>query len=349
MIASNQPKQIERLYTIFEDKERDVQFTPVVIELGEGFVDPDEKLLCYTDHQIFERYHRFRLKKASSATRKRSPSRNSPCSNPATTWCTSTTASASSGPAKAGRQRQGTRGHPPQVQGRRHPVCEHPLAAPHQQVRGQGGHRPQGQQVGHPWNNLKKKTKSKVKQVAFDLLKLYAKRKTTKGFAYTPDTYLQHELEASFIYEDTPDQETATEAIKKDMEAEYPMDRLAYGDVGFETELAVRAAFKAVADGKQVAVLVPTTILSLQHYKSFKARLAEFPCRVDYLNRFKTAKQKTETFKDLEAGKIDILIGTHAIVGKRVKFKDLGLLVIDEEQKFGVAVKDKLKTLKAKR
>ncbi|MFT5185644.1 MAG: transcription-repair coupling factor (superfamily II helicase), partial [Flavobacteriales bacterium] len=197
------------------------------------------------------------------------------------------------------------------------------------------------------WQNLKKKTKTKVKEIAFDLLKLYAQRKSTKGFAFAPDTYLQTELEASFMYEDTPDQVTATEDVKKDMENEFPMDRLVCGDVGFgKTEIAVRAAFKAVADNKQVAILVPTTILSMQHYKSFKARLAEFPCKVDFINRFKSAKNKTETLRQLAAGEVDILIGTHAIVGKKVNFKDLGLLIIDEEQKFGVSVKDKLKLMK---
>jgi len=350
VIASNQPKQIERLYNIFEDKERDVQFTPVVIELSEGFVDPDEKLLCYTDHQIFERYHRFRLKEGFKRNKEALTLKELSLLQPG-----DYVVHIDHGIGEfSGLQKLDVNGKEQEAIRLKYKdgdilyVSIHSLHRISKYV-GKEGTAPKVNKLGtQAWNNLKKKTKSKVKQVAFDLLKLYAKRKTTKGFAYTPDTYLQHELEASFIYEDTPDQETATEAIKKDMEAEYPMDRLVCGDVGFgKTELAVRAAFKAVADGKQVAVLVPTTILSLQHYKSFKARLAEFPCRVDYLNRFKTAKQKTETFKDLEAGKIDILIGTHAIVGKRVKFKDLGLLVIDEEQKFGVAVKDKLKTLKA--
>ena len=198
------------------------------------------------------------------------------------------------------------------------------------------------------WNTLKNKTKKKIKELAFDLIQLYAKRRSQPGFSFTPDTYLQNELEASFMYEDTPDQYKATLDVKKDMESKTPMDRLICGDVGFgKTEVAVRAAFKAVADSKQVAILVPTTILSLQHFRSFKERLKEFPCNIDYINRFKSAKQTTETIKKLKNGEVDILIGTHAIVSDRIQFKDLGLMIIDEEQKFGVSVKDKLKTLRS--
>jgi transcription-repair coupling factor (superfamily II helicase) len=213
---------------------------------------------------------------------------------------------------------------------------------------GKDGSAPSIDKLGsNAWQTLKKKTKTKVKELAFDLIKLYAKRKSTQGFGFTPDSYLQTELEASFMYEDTPDQLKATTAVKEDMEQSSPMDRLVCGDVGFgKTEIAIRAAFKAVADSKQVAVLVPTTILSLQHYKSFSARLKDFPAKVDYINRFKTAKQISDTLAKLAKGEIDILIGTHAIVGKKVQFKDLGLLIIDEEQKFGVAVKDKLKTMR---
>ena len=194
---------------------------------------------------------------------------------------------------------------------------------------------------------LKQKTKKKIKELAFDLIQLYAKRKSQPGFAFSHDTYLQNELEASFMYEDTPDQLKATQAVKEDMEKSTPMDRLVCGDVGFgKTEVAIRAAFKAVTDSKQVAVLVPTTILSHQHYRTFKERLKNFPCNVDYINRFKSAKEVTETLKKVASGEIDILVGTHKIVSEKVKFKDLGLMIIDEEQKFGVAVKDKLKTLK---
>lgn len=198
------------------------------------------------------------------------------------------------------------------------------------------------------WQKTKAKTKSRVKLIAYDLIRLYAERKAKKGFAFSPDNYLQTELEASFIYEDTPDQTKASQTVKEDMEAEFPMDRLVCGDVGFgKTEIAIRAAFKAVCDSKQVAVLVPTTILSLQHYKNFRDRLRDFPCKVAYLNRFLPAAKQRETLKELADGKVDIIIGTHKLVGKDVKFKDLGLLVIDEEQKFGVGVKDKLKTFKA--
>ena len=202
--------------------------------------------------------------------------------------------------------------------------------------------------LGSPaWKTLKQKTKAKVKLIAFDLIRLYAERKTAKGFAFTPDTYLQNELEASFIYEDTPDQEKATVDVKADMENDTVMDRLICGDVGFgKTEIAIRAAFKAATDGKQTAILVPTTILAFQHYRSFKERLKDFPVEISYMNRFRSAKQKAETLEGLKSGKIDIVIGTHQLVGSSVKFKDLGLLIIDEEHKFGVNVKDKLKTLK---
>ena len=197
------------------------------------------------------------------------------------------------------------------------------------------------------WKTLKQKTKSRVKEIAFNLIKVYAKRKLEKGFQYQEDSYMQHELEASFVYEDTPDQISATADIKSDMESEQPMDRLICGDVGFgKTEVAIRAAFKAVDNGKQVAILVPTTILAYQHFRTLSKRLKDFPVTIDYLNRFRTTKQKRETLEDLENGKVDVIIGTHQLVNKTVKFKDLGLLIVDEEQKFGVAVKEKLKTIK---
>lgn len=350
LVVSNQPKQIERLYSIFEDTQRDVDFTPVVMELSEGFIDTEQKVLCYTDHQIFERYHRFRLKEGFKRNKEALTLKELSDLQPG-----DFVVHIDHGIGEfSGLQKLDVNGKEQEAIRLKYRDGDILYVSIHSLHRiskfvGKEGTPPKINKLGtQAWNNLKRKTKAKVKEVAFDLLKLYAKRKNTKGFAFSPDSYLQHELEASFIYEDTPDQESATEAIKKDMESEYPMDRLVCGDVGFgKTELAIRAAFKAVTDSKQVAVLVPTTILSLQHHKSFKARLKEFPCRVDYINRFKTAKQKTETLKAVERGEVDILIGTHAIVGKRVKFKDLGLLVIDEEQKFGVSVKDKLKTLKA--
>ena len=214
---------------------------------------------------------------------------------------------------------------------------------------GKDGAEPKTNKLGSgQWQKTKAKTKSRVKQIAYDLIQLYAKRKAQSGFEYSPDSFLQHELEASFMYEDTPDQYKATQAVKDDMENSMPMDRLICGDVGFgKTEVAIRAAFKAVADNKQVAVLVPTTILAMQHAKSFKKRLHGLPCKIDYINRFRTTKEQQEILKAVAEGEINILIGTHRIVGKDVAFNDLGLLIIDEEQKFGVAVKDKLKTFKA--
>ena len=201
---------------------------------------------------------------------------------------------------------------------------------------------------GDAWTNLKRKTKAQVKDIAKDLIKLYAKRKAEKGFKFHPDTYLQTELEASFIYEDTPDQAKATEDFKKDMESPNPMDRLICGDVGFgKTEIAIRAAFKAVTDSKQVAILVPTTILAQQHYQTFRDRLRDFPCSVDYVNRFRTTKQQNQTMNNLAEGKLDIIIGTHKLLSKKTKFKDLGLLIIDEEQKFGVSAKERLKEFRA--
>ncbi|MFN5888731.1 MAG: DEAD/DEAH box helicase, partial [Flavobacteriales bacterium] len=214
---------------------------------------------------------------------------------------------------------------------------------------GKEGSLPKVNKLGtQAWATLKNKTKKKIKELAYDLIQLYAKRKAQPGFAFSPDSYLQNELEASFMYEDTPDQMKATSDVKKDMESALPMDRLVCGDVGFgKTEVAIRAAFKAICDGKQVAVLVPTTILSMQHVRTFKERLKELPCTIDFINRFKSTKDTTETLARLKEGKIDILIGTHALVSGKVKFKDLGLMIVDEEQKFGVAVKDKLKTIRA--
>ena len=348
LIMSAQPKQIERLYSIFDDKDHEVNFTPLLAELAEGFIDKDTKILCYTDHQIFERYHRFRLKEGFSKNKEALTLRELNQLQPGDYVVHIDHGIGEfSGLHKIehnGKEQEAIR-----LTYKDGDVLYVSIHSLHRisKFTGKDGNPKINKLGSQAWQNLKKKTKTKVKEIAFDLLKLYAKRRSTKGFAFAPDTYLQTELEASFMYEDTPDQVTATEDVKKDMESEYPMDRLVCGDVGFgKTEIAVRAAFKAVADGKQVAILVPTTILSMQHYKSFKERLADFPCKVDYINRFKSAKRKTETLKQLASGEVDILIGTHAIVGKQVKFKDLGLLVIDEEQKFGVSVKDKLKTLK---
>ena len=349
IIFADTLKQVERIHAIFEDIGKNIDFTPILLSIHEGFIDRDLKIACYTDHQIFERYHRFKIK--SSAFKK----------NEAITLKEiygltpgDFVTHIDHGVGKfAGLEKVEVNGKMQEAIRLVYKDNDMLYVSIHSLHRiakytGKEGTEPKLSKLGsNAWSNLKQKTKKKVKEIAFDLIKLYAKRKAQKGFAFSPDTYLQNELEASFIYEDTPDQVKATADVKKDMEKFIPMDRLVCGDVGFgKTEIAIRAAFKAVTDNKQVAVLVPTTILALQHYKTFKERLKDFPCTVDYINRFKSAKQQKETIKKLAEGKIDILIGTHRIVGKDVKFKDLGLLIIDEEQKFGVGVKEKLKLLK---
>lgn len=350
VIAAGQPKQIERLYQIFQDKDHEVHFTPLSIELSEGFIDRRNKLLVYTDHQIFERYHRFRLKEGFKKNKEAITLKEIMALQPG-----DYVVHIDHGVGQfSGLQKIDVNGKEQEAIRLTYKggdilyVSIHSLHRISKYV-GKEGSTPSMDKLGsNAWQNLKRKTKTKVKEIAFDLIKLYAKRKATKGHAYQPDSYLQTELEASFMYEDTPDQLKATIAVKEDMESEAPMDRLVCGDVGFgKTEVAMRAAFKAATDGKQVAMLVPTTILSLQHYKSFASRFRDFPVTVDYINRFKSAKQQTETLKKLEKGDIDIIIGTHGLVAPKVKFKNLGLLIIDEEQKFGVAVKDKLKTLRA--
>lgn len=349
VVVAGQSKQIERLYQIFQDKDKVVHFHPIQIDLSEGFIDKKSKILVYTDHEIFERYHRFRLKEGFKKSKEALTIKEIMSLQPG-----DYVVHIDHGIGQfSGLQKIDVNGKEQEAIRLTYKggdilyVSIHSLHRISKYV-GKEGSVPSIDKLGsNAWQNLKRKTKTKVKELAFDLIKLYAKRKSTKGYAFSRDSYLQTELEASFIYEDTPDQLKATIAVKEDMEHSSPMDRLICGDVGFgKTEIAVRAAFKAATDGKQVAVLVPTTILSIQHYKSFSKRLKDFPVKVDYINRFKTPKQTSETLKKLETGEIDILIGTHAIVGKKVKFKDLGLLVIDEEQKFGVAVKDKLKTFK---
>jgi transcription-repair coupling factor (superfamily II helicase) len=350
LIFSNQPKQIERLDQIFKDVNEQVSFTPINIALHEGFICPEIKVVCYTDHQIFERYHRFRLKEGFRQA-KQALSLKELYNLQKGDYVTHI----DHGVGKfSGLETIDVNGKPQEAIRliyKDNDVLYVGIHSLHRisKFTGKDGAAPKMNKLGTAaWSNLKKKTKKKIKELAFDLIKLYAKRKAQPGFAYSPDSYLQNELEASFMYEDTPDQLKATIAVKEDMESNTPMDRLVCGDVGFgKTEVAVRAAFKAVADSKQVAILVPTTILSMQHYRSFKERLADFPVKVDYINRFKSQKDTTVTLKKLADGEIDILIGTHAIASSRVKFKDLGLMIIDEEQKFGVAVKDKLKTLRA--
>lgn len=349
LIFSNQPKQIERIYAIFEDLEGEVKFTPMQFSIHEGFEFPELKLACYTDHELFERYHRFRLKEGFAQNKQALTLKEIynlqkgdyvvHIDHGVGQFSGLETIDVN------GKQQEAIR-----LIYKDGDVIYVSIHSLHRisKYSGKEGIVPKLNKIGtQAWTNLKNKTKVKIKEIAFDLIQLYAKRKTQPGFAFSPDSYLQNELEASFMYEDTPDQLKATQAVKEDMESAAPMDRLICGDVGFgKTEVAMRAAFKAACDGKQVAVLVPTTILSLQHYRSFRDRLKEFPVTVDYMNRFKSTKQNSETLKKVNEGKIDILIGTHKIVSDKLKFKDLGLLIIDEEQKFGVAVKDKLKTLR---
>ena len=351
LIACNSAKQSERLYAIFQDMEHEVSFTPLMLDLHEGFVDPVLKLALYTDHQIFERYHRYRLKEGFRRNAQALTLKELTQLKPGDLvvhidhgiGVFSGLETIDAGGSKQEAIRLKYRDNDILY------VGIHSLHRVSKYSGEEGGKAPNISKLGSPaWKNLKEKTKAKVKALAFDLIQLYAQRKGKPGFAFRPDTYLQHELEASFIYEDTPDQEKATADVKRDMEKPVPMDRLVCGDVGFgKTEVAIRAAFKAATDGKQVAVLVPTTILALQHYKTFRDRMKDLPVRVDYINRFRSSKDQRQVLKDLKEGKIDILVGTHRLVGKDVVWKDLGLLIIDEEQKFGVNVKDKLKTLRA--
>jgi transcription-repair coupling factor (superfamily II helicase) len=349
IILADSSKQAERLFNIFEDIGKELDVSSVLLPIHEGFVDLEEKITCYTDHQIFNRYQRFNLKDSYKKQNEALTLKEIHGLKPGD-FITHIDHGVGKFSGLEKIDVQGKKQETIRIVYSNNDLLYVSIHSLHKISKfvGKDGTPPKVNRLGSPqWQATKKKTKAKIKEVAFDLIKLYAERKTKKGFQYSPDTYLQTELEASFIYEDTPDQYKATQDVKKDMEADSPMDRLVCGDVGFgKTEIAIRAAFKAVADNKQVAILVPTTILALQHYKTFKKRLEEFPCTVDYINRFKTPKQQKETLKKLSEGKIDILIGTHRIVGKDVKFTDLGLLIIDEEQKFGVGIKDKLKTIK---
>ncbi|MGC6429171.1 MAG: transcription-repair coupling factor [Flavobacteriales bacterium] len=348
-ILCSSKEQVNRLNQIVEDLNQKINFKPLLFSLNRGFIDHQLKVCCYTDHQIFERYHKFRLKTSfanSQAITIQQLSNLQPGDY---------VTHIDHGIGKfAGL-------HTIDINNKKQEAIKliykdndtlfisiHSLhkIAKHSS---KDGTIPKTNKLGSgQWEKTKSKTKNRVKTIAFDLIKLYAKRKEQQGFEFSPDSFLQHELEASFMYEDTPDQIKTTIDIKEDMESKTPMDRLVCGDVGFgKTELAIRAAFKAVTDNKQVAVLVPTTILAMQHAKSFRKRLKDLPCTIDYINRFRTTKEQKEILKKVESGEIDILIGTHRIVGKDVNFKDIGLLIIDEEQKFGVSIKDKLKTFKS--
>ena len=347
-IFAENPKQLERLYSIFEDQKASVQFTPVVSSIHEGFIDEDLKIICYTDHQIFQRYHKYHIKQAYNKNKALTLRTLRELQPGDFVTHIDHGVGVFSGLQKIevnGRLQEAVR-----ILYKDSDILYVNINSLHKisKFSGKEGTMPKVNKLGSDvWNKLKEKTKSKVKEIAFDLIQLYAERKAQQGFQHTPDNYMQTELEASFIYEDTPDQSKASSDVKKDMESPSPMDRLVCGDVGFgKTEIAIRAAFKTAVDGKQAAVLVPTTILAFQHFKTFSDRLKEFPVTVDYVNRFKSAKEKKDTYKRLQEGKIDIIIGTHALLGKDVKYKDLGLLVIDEEQKFGVAHKEKIKTLR---
>lgn len=346
-------QQAKRFHDIFESMDEQYHehfakdYETIVLPLYQGFIDYDNKIACYTDHQIFERYHKFSIK--NGYAKKQTITLKELNSLSIGDYVTHI----DHGIGKFGGLQK------IQVEGKTQEAIKlvyadndivyvsihslHKIS----KYNGKDGAPPKIYKLGSgAWKALKQKTKARVKNIAFNLIQLYAKRKLDKGFAFAPDSYLQHELESSFIYEDTPDQLKATQEVKADMENERPMDRLVCGDVGFgKTEVAIRAAFKAADNSKQVAVLVPTTILAYQHYRTFKDRLKDLPVNINYLNRFRSAKQKTEILKDLESGKLDIIIGTHQLVNKNVKFKNLGLLIVDEEQKFGVNVKDKLKTI----
>ncbi|MHC5362945.1 transcription-repair coupling factor [Myroides sp. LJL110] len=346
----SQSKRFKEIFQALKDQSDKTvveSYKTLVTPIYEGFIDLEKQIACYTDHQIFERYHKFNIK--NSSTKKQTITLKELNSLSVGDFVTHI----DHGIGKFGGLQK------IQVEGKTQEAIKlvyadndivyvsihslHKIA----KYNGKEGTAPKIHKLGsNVWKNLKNKTKARVKHIAFNLIQLYAKRKLQKGFAYKQDSYLQHELESSFIYEDTPDQVTATQDVKNDMQSDRPMDRLICGDVGFgKTEVAIRAAFKAVENGKQVAVLVPTTILAFQHYKTFCERLKDMPVNVDYLNRFRTTKEKNQIISDLAQGKIDILIGTHQIVNKSISFNDLGLLIIDEEQKFGVAVKDKLKTI----
>tara|TARA_R110002153_G_scaffold13207_13_gene49465 strand:- start:4563 stop:7895 length:3333 start_codon:yes stop_codon:yes gene_type:complete len=341
-------QQAKRFHDIFDDAEQEVHYETVVFPLYQGFVDIEQMLVCYTDHEIFERYHKFRLK--NGYAKKQAITLQELNKLEIGDYVTHM----DHGIGKfGGLQKIDVQGKKQEaiklVYGERD-ILYVSIHSLHKisKFNGKDGKAPKIYKLGSgAWKKIKQKTKARVKHIAFNLIQLYAKRKLEKGFAFGPDTHIQHELESSFMYEDTPDQFSATQDVKFDMEKEQPMDRLICGDVGFgKTEVAVRAAFKAVDNGKQVAILVPTTILAFQHYKTFSERLKDFPIKIDYLNRFRTAKQKTEAINGVNDGSVDIIIGTHQLTNQKLKFKNLGLLIIDEEQKFGVAVKDKLKTLK---
>jgi transcription-repair coupling factor (superfamily II helicase) len=347
-ILSDNQKQIQRITDIVQSKCEDIKFEPLLFVLHEGFIDFNKRICVYTDHQLFERYHRFKVKKAFA--RKDAISLQELNALRPGDYVVHI----DNGVGKFGGlttiENDGKTQEVISILYGENDVLFVNIHSLHRisRFRSKDDEAPQIHRLGSGhWKRLKDKTKSRVKDIARELILLYAQRKTEAGFAFAPDNYLQHELESSFIYEETPDQEKAVQVTKADMELAVPMDRLICGDVGFgKTEVAIRACFKAVCDSKQVAVLVPTTILALQHYETFTNRLKGFPVNIEYISRLRSAAENKQVLNDLKEGKLDIIIGTHKLVGKEVVFKDLGLLVIDEEQKFGVSVKEKLKKLK---
>jgi len=353
-LLSDNVKQSERLLAIINDiqakneEEQPIEFNSLFYSLHEGFIEKDLKLACYTDHQIFERYHRFHLQ--DGYTSKEALTLKEVYDLKPGDYVTHIDHGIGRFDGLEKIENNGREQEAIRLIYKNDDILYVSIHSLHRISKyiGKDGTVPVMNRLGSDsWNKLKNKTKSRVKDIAKELIALYAKRRATEGIAYSPDTYLQTELEASFIYEDTPDQIKATVDVKKDLEASYPMDRLICGDVGFgKTEIAIRAAFKVVAESRQVAILVPTTILALQHFKTFSERLRDFPCNVNYINRFKSAKEQKKIVEEIESGKIDILIGTHRLLSKDIRFKDLGLLIIDEEQKFGVTSKEKIKHFK---
>ncbi|MCS6918043.1 MAG: transcription-repair coupling factor [Chitinophagales bacterium] len=348
LLFSDSRQQLQRLEAILEDLKAGITYQPVPFAIQAGFIDHDVRIACFTDHQIFDRYHRYRLREGYSQSRILALKLLAELNPGDYVTHIDHGVGIFSGLEKI--EVNGIRREAVRLVYRDKDLLYVDIQSLHKISRyvGKDGTPPRVNKLGSAaWEQLKRRVKDRIQDISKELIALYAERRATRGFAFSPDTYLQTELEASFMYEDTPDQLKATRAVKADMEKSFPMDRLICGDVGFgKTEVAIRAAFKAVADGKQVAVLVPTTILALQHHKTFAERLSEFPCTVDYLNRFKTASEQKATLRKLEEGRIDIIIGTTALLGKRVRFKDLGLLIVDEEQKFGVAAKEQIRKLR---
>ncbi|HJG98235.1 transcription-repair coupling factor [Parabacteroides johnsonii] len=351
-ILSDVEKQATRIRAIFEDRGDNIPFTSVNKTIHEGFADETLRVCLFTDHQLFDRFHKFNLKSDKARSGKLSLSLKELNQFTTGDYIVHIDHGVGQFGGLVRTEVNGKMQEAIRLIYQNNDIIFVSIHSLHKLSKYKGkdsGEPPKLSKLGTgAWEKMKERTKSKVKDIARDLILLYSKRKQEKGFAYSPDSFMQHELEASFIYEDTPDQMKATADVKTDMENDRPMDRLICGDVGFgKTEVAIRAAFKAVSDNKQVAVLVPTTVLAFQHYQTFSERLKDFPCRIEYISRARTAKEIRETLKDLKEGKINIIIGTHRIVGKDVTFKDLGLLIIDEEQKFGVSVKEKLRQLKA--